>query len=175
MKLKMMLWMLPLTLACGCNRNPSTTDAADNGTTTTAEADRLARDRAAAEEADRLARERATADADRQAHERAMAEEEARAREQQSATPVAPPLPPASDAETPSAADLALEQSVSAALMNDATLSEDAKKITATVKDGVVTLKGTVASEDERKSVETAVRAVQNVRDVVVTDLEVRP
>jgi osmotically-inducible protein OsmY len=59
--------------------------------------------------------------------------------------------------------------------MNDATLSENAKKVTVTAKDGVVTLQGTVASEDEKKSIESSVRAVPNVRDVVTTDLEVRP
>lgn len=175
--MKTMLWILPLTLAAGCGKH--TTNAADTTAARTAseknakaEADRLAREQAAADEANRIAREQVAAEeANRLARERAMAEEEARAREQ-SAAPVTPPAPPID--ESPTAADLALVQSVNAALLNDATLSESAKKIVVTVKDGLATLRGNVVSDDERRNIETAVRAVPGVRECD-NQLEVKP
>jgi len=63
-------------------------------------------------------------------------------------------------------ADLEVAQSVRRALMADDTLSVAAKNLTAVARDGTVTLKGVVTSQEEKDAVEALVSNVAGVRRV---------
>jgi osmotically-inducible protein OsmY len=63
-------------------------------------------------------------------------------------------------------ADLGLVQDVRRALMDDSRLSTAAKNLTAVARDGTVTLKGVVPSQDEKNEVEACVSKVPGVRQV---------
>jgi osmotically-inducible protein OsmY len=63
-------------------------------------------------------------------------------------------------------ADLGLVQDVRKALMDDSKLSTAAKNLTAVARDGTVTLKGTVPSQDQKDEAEACVSRVTGVRQV---------
>ena len=62
--------------------------------------------------------------------------------------------------------DLGLVQDVRRALMQNGTLSVAAKNLTAVARDGTVTLKGVVPSQEEKEQVEACVSKVAGVRRV---------
>lgn len=162
MNTKTMLWILTASLAAGCT-GKNTASAAEESSrkaaaeTAAATADRLAREHASAEEAKRAALEQL--EAGRRARDELAAEDARLARERDNA-PVPPPVE-----EAPSAADLALAQSLSQALLNDATLPESAKALVVSTQKGMITLRGSVATEEEKHAVEAAVRAVLGTRE----------
>lgn len=173
MNTKTMLWILTASLTLGCSGKP---------TSAAAETQQKAAERSALESKDKLARERASAEEEKRvAHERvaseeasriardARAAEDARLARERAPAPVSPPI-----AEAPSAADLALAQSVTQALLNDATLPESAKSLTVSTRNGKITVRGSVATEDDKLAVEAAVRAVLGTREFD-DQIEVKP
>ena len=69
--------------------------------------------------------------------------------------------------------DAHLAESVRKAIAADMALSYDARNVRVTADDGVVTLRGTVASEDERSRIEALARNCAGVRSVD-NEVEVR-
>lgn len=82
----------------------------------------------------------------------------------QSSTPATQPTQPeASATATPATDDATLKQSVQTALSAD---SEVGKNITVTIDKGVVTLSGTVSSNEEKQNMEAKAKAVAGVSRV---------
>jgi hyperosmotically inducible periplasmic protein len=73
-------------------------------------------------------------------------------------------LVPTDQAEN--AADLGLTQAVRQALMDDTMLSVDGKNVKVISKDGVVTLRGPVASQEEKDRIDAKVRGLAGVTRV---------
>ena len=105
-------------------------------------------------------------------------------------TTTTPPAnkPPAASAPTPannppsgsnigtaeSAADRELADRVRKALRDDEELSDTAMHVSVSVKDGKVTLRGNVPTQDDKKAIVTTIKAMPGVTNVD-DQLEVRP
>ncbi len=72
------------------------------------------------------------------------------------------------------ARDVEVAAAARSAVVDDASLSTQAKNITLVAVDGTVTLRGTVETADEKRRIETIVTKVQGVTKVV-NDLTVDP
>lgn len=82
------------------------------------------------------------------------------------------PSSTAPSATNPSATDQALAQRIASSLREDSTLAETAPNITVEVNNGTVTLKGSVNSQQQRSDIESKVRNITGVTQVV-NNLEV--
>jgi osmotically-inducible protein OsmY len=75
-------------------------------------------------------------------------------------------------ATNPSATDQALAQQIASSLREDSSLAATAPNITVEVNNGTVTLKGSVNSQQQRSDIESKVRNITGVTQVV-NNLEV--
>jgi osmotically-inducible protein OsmY len=82
------------------------------------------------------------------------------------------PSSTAPSATNPSATDQALAQRIASSLREDSSLAATAPNITVEVNNGTVTLKGSVNSQQQRSDIESKVRNITGVTQVV-NNLEV--
>jgi osmotically-inducible protein OsmY len=78
-----------------------------------------------------------------------------------------PPSSTIPSATNPSATDQALAQRIASSLREDASLAATAPNITVEVNNGTVTLKGAVNSQQQRSDIESKVRNITGVTQVV--------
>ena len=80
-----------------------------------------------------------------------------------SSNPATPQASPTATDQSNTQRDVDITAAIRRALMDDASLSTAAKNITVITQSGVVTLKGAVATQAEKDSIEAKARAVANV------------
>ena len=81
---------------------------------------------------------------------------------------------PTADQQQNNPSDLDITQQIRKSVMKDKSLSTYAHNVKIIAQNGMVTLKGPVTSEDERKAVEMKAAAVVG-QDKVTNELEVKP
>jgi hyperosmotically inducible protein len=81
---------------------------------------------------------------------------------------------PTADQQKNDQSDRDITQKIRQAIVNDKSLSTYAHNVKVITKDGMVTLKGPVRSEDEKKSIEAKAVAVAG-ENKVTDDLDIKP
>jgi osmotically-inducible protein OsmY len=81
---------------------------------------------------------------------------------------------PAADQQKENQSDRDIAQQIRKSVMKDKTLSTYAHNVKFIAQNGMVTLKGPVTSDDEKKAIETKAAAVVG-QDKVTSELEVKP
>jgi hyperosmotically inducible periplasmic protein len=81
---------------------------------------------------------------------------------------------PTADQQKENQSDRDIAQQIRKSVMNDKSLSTYAHNVKIIAQNGMVTLKGPVTSDDEKKAIETKAAAVVG-QDKVTSELEVKP
>lgn len=81
---------------------------------------------------------------------------------------------PTADQQKNNPSDIDITQQIRKSVMNDKSLSTYAHNVKIIAQNGMVTLKGPVTSEDEKKAIEMKAAAVVG-QDKVTNELEVKP